>query len=79
MHLAWAPTMQPELAVFDAFGRVCLLSVPVHLNKAGYFVKKWDADAQDDLQSIVGCYWLPLCVPRMVNQSCHSYLNIQNV
>lgn len=66
VHLAWAPTQQSELAIIDAFGRVCLLNLPVHLNKATYTPRKWDNDAQDDLQSVVGCYWLPIQVPRMV-------------
>ncbi|KAF3764967.1 hypothetical protein M406DRAFT_258748 [Cryphonectria parasitica EP155] len=69
VHLAWAPTMAPELAVIDAFGRICLLGFPVHLNKAA-FSRKWDADAQDDLHSVVGCYWLPLHLPRGVNIIC---------
>lgn len=67
VHLSWAPTNNPELAVIDAFGRVCLLTFPIHLNKATYSSRKWDADAQDDLQSIVGCYWLPLPMPRSLN------------
>lgn len=62
VHLAWAPTAQPELAVIDAFGRVCFVNSGVHANKAAFISRKWDADAQDDLHSIVGCFWLPIHV-----------------
>ncbi|KAJ4417102.1 Mediator of RNA polymerase II transcription subunit 16 [Gnomoniopsis sp. IMI 355080] len=68
VHLAWAPTAQPELAVIDAFGRVCFVSSGVHANKVAFMPRKWDADAQDDLHSIVGCYWLPVQVgPNKLN------------
>lgn len=59
VHLAWAPTSVPELAVIDAFGRICLLSFPVHVNKAA-LIRKWDVDSQDDLHAVVGCYWLSI-------------------
>lgn len=72
VHLAWAPTTAPELAIIDAFGRVCILAFPVHLNKAA-FIRKWDADAQDDLHSVVGCFWLPLVVPRLVGDLCCKF------
>ncbi|PSR99439.1 RNA polymerase II mediator complex subunit Sin4 [Coniella lustricola] len=68
VHLAWAPTPTPELAVIDAFGRICLLSFPVYLNKAA-IIRKWDTDVQDDLHSVVGCYWLPT-VTRSINVTC---------
>lgn len=73
VHLAWAPTIQPELAVIDAFGRVCLLNLPVHLNKPSFVNRKWDLDPLDDVHTVVGCYWLPLCVPRMVCMPRHVY------
>lgn len=73
VHLAWAPTIQPELAVIDAFGRVCLLNLPVHLNKPSFVNRKWDLDPLDDVHTVVGCYWLPLCVPRMVRVPRHVF------
>ncbi|KAI3396673.1 hypothetical protein diail_11781 [Diaporthe ilicicola] len=60
VHLAWAPTPIPELAVIDAYGRVCLLSFHIGLNRASIITRKWDTDTPDDLYSVVGCYWLPL-------------------
>ncbi|KAK2611174.1 hypothetical protein N8I77_004543 [Diaporthe amygdali] len=62
VHLAWAPTNIPELAVIDAYGRVCLLSFHISLNRASVITRKWDADTPDDLFSVVGCYWLPLFI-----------------
>ncbi|KAJ9134015.1 Mediator of RNA polymerase II transcription subunit 16 [Pleurostoma richardsiae] len=59
VHLAWASTGSPELAVIDAFGRVCIVTFTVNLNRP-YLVRKWDGDAVDDLNTVVGCYWLPL-------------------
>lgn len=67
VHLAWAPTNSPELAIIDAFGRVCLLTFPLTLNKATFIARKWDSDAPDDLHSIVGCLWLPLFQARQVS------------
>lgn len=67
VHLAWAPTNSPELAIIDAFGRVCLLTFPLTLNKASFIARKWDSDAADDLHSVVGCYWLPLYQARQVS------------
>jgi mediator of RNA polymerase II transcription subunit 16 len=66
VHLAWAPTNSPELAIVDAFGRVCILTFPLALNKASFIARKWDSDAPDDLHSIVGSYWLPLYQARQV-------------
>ncbi|KAK3945310.1 RNA polymerase II mediator complex subunit Sin4 [Diplogelasinospora grovesii] len=62
-HLAWAATSSPELAVIDAVGRIYILSFSISLNKA-YPVRKWDSDAVDDLNAVVGCYWLPLGLPQ---------------
>lgn len=70
VHLAWAPSLQPELAVVDAFGRVSILAVPMNLNKATYVSRSWDNDPQDDLHSVVGSYWLPLGPPRAVSLMC---------
>jgi mediator of RNA polymerase II transcription subunit 16, fungi type len=62
VHLAWAPTSSPELAVIDAAGRISILSFSITLNRA-YSTRKWDVDAVDDLHAVVGCYWLPLIPP----------------
>ncbi|KAK0656360.1 RNA polymerase II mediator complex subunit Sin4 [Cercophora newfieldiana] len=62
VHLAWAPTSSPELAVIDAVGRISILSFSITLNRP-YATRKWDADAVDDLNAVVGCYWLPLTTP----------------
>jgi mediator of RNA polymerase II transcription subunit 16 len=58
-HLAWAATGSPELAIIDTVGRVNILSFSISLNRP-YQVRKWDADSVDDLNAVVGCYWLPL-------------------
>ncbi|KND89513.1 Mediator of RNA polymerase II transcription subunit 16 [Tolypocladium ophioglossoides CBS 100239] len=57
VHLEWGATSCPELAVVDAVGRVALLSFPISLNHP-YITRKWDADAVDDLNAVMGCYWL---------------------
>lgn len=72
VHLAWSPAVNPELAVIDAYGRVCLLLFNNSLNKASFITRKWDADTPDDLLSVVGCYWLPLFVPPQRQVSCSS-------
>lgn len=61
VHLAWAPTTTPDLAVIDALGRLTILTFSITLNR-GYLARRWDADPVDDLHAIVGCYWLPLGV-----------------
>ncbi|KAB5536492.1 RNA polymerase II mediator complex subunit Sin4 [Coniochaeta sp. 2T2.1] len=62
VHLAWGGQSSPELAIIDSIGRVAILSFPVTLNRP-YPIRKWDQDSVDDLQAIVGCYWLPLASP----------------
>ena len=57
VHLEWGTTNTPELAVFDAVGRVALFSFPISLNHP-YMTRKWDADAVDDVNAVMGCYWL---------------------
>jgi mediator of RNA polymerase II transcription subunit 16 len=59
VHLAWAGQSSPELAIIDSVGRVSILSFSITLNRP-YPVRKWDQDSADDLQAVVGCYWLPL-------------------
>jgi mediator of RNA polymerase II transcription subunit 16, fungi type len=62
VHLAWAPTMNPDLAVVDALGRITILSFHIAVNQT-YPVRRWETDVVDDLHAIVGCYWLPLGMP----------------
>lgn len=59
VHLAWAPTQSPELAVIDSVGRIFILTFSITLNRS-YVARKWDNDAADDLNAVVGCYWLPI-------------------
>lgn len=70
VHLAWSPAITPELAVIDAYGRVCLLFFNNSVNKASLITRKWDNDTPDDLLSVVGCYWLPLLIPPNRQVSC---------
>jgi mediator of RNA polymerase II transcription subunit 16 len=58
VHLAWASTSSPDLAVIDSVGRVFILTFSITLNRS-YVARKWDNDAADDLNAVVGCYWLP--------------------
>ena len=57
-HICWSPTGS-DLAVIDAAGRVTILAVFSSLNKPS-LSRSCEADPADDLQSIVGCYWLNL-------------------
>jgi mediator of RNA polymerase II transcription subunit 16, fungi type len=59
VHLEWAPTNNPELAVFDSAGRVAILIFSITLNQP-FSVKKWDNDLVDEMQAIAGCHWLPV-------------------
>ncbi|KAK3901481.1 hypothetical protein C8A05DRAFT_16342 [Staphylotrichum tortipilum] len=63
VHLVWAPTGNPDLAVVDALGRVTILSLQITVNQT-YPVRRWETDVVDDLHAIVGCYWLPLGSPQ---------------
>ncbi|KAM7194311.1 RNA polymerase II mediator complex subunit Sin4 [Rhypophila sp. PSN 637] len=60
-HLAWSPISSPELAVIDTVGRISILTFSIHLNRC-HSIRKWDTDHVDDLQAVVGCYWLPLAL-----------------
>lgn len=65
VHLEWSPTTAPDLAVFDSVGRVSIINFPVSLNSP-YDNRKWDADAVDDMNAVVGCHWLPVApVPQV--------------
>ncbi|KAJ3580284.1 hypothetical protein NPX13_g284 [Xylaria arbuscula] len=56
VHLSWGPASS-ELAVVDAVGRVLLLNFTSDLNRP-LVSRRWDGDTVDDLQTIVGTYWL---------------------
>ncbi|TGJ83697.1 hypothetical protein E0Z10_g5062 [Xylaria hypoxylon] len=56
VHLSWGPASS-ELAVIDAVGRVLLLNFNSDLNRP-LISRRWDGDTVDDLQTIVGTYWL---------------------
>ncbi|KAM0504405.1 hypothetical protein ACHAP8_002813 [Fusarium lateritium] len=57
VHLTWAGTSTPDLAVIDAAGRVIIVSFSITLNHP-FVQRKWDADPIDDVHTIVGAYWL---------------------
>lgn len=63
-HLSWSPT-GTELAVIDAVGRVSILTTYAALNKPGV-VRNCSIDNVDDLNGVVGCFWLntqrPVCI-----------------
>lgn len=72
-HLAWGVTSSPDLAVIDTVGRISILSFSITLNRC-YAIKKWDSDHVDDLQAVVGCYWLPLATnPNRVSNAFPGY------
>ncbi|ORY62102.1 RNA polymerase II mediator complex subunit Sin4 [Pseudomassariella vexata] len=56
-HLSWAPTPNPQLAVIDSVGRVLILNFSPNLNRPST-ARRWETDAVDDLNAIVGTYWL---------------------
>ena len=59
VHLAWAATGHPELAVIDSVGRISILAFSISLNRP-LPLRSWEADPIDDLNAVVGCYWLPI-------------------
>jgi mediator of RNA polymerase II transcription subunit 16 len=59
VHLEWAITNNPELAIFDASGRVALLIFSTTITHP-FLVRKWDTDIVDEMQSIAGAHWLPV-------------------
>ncbi|KAK5990781.1 Mediator of RNA polymerase II transcription subunit 16-like protein [Cladobotryum mycophilum] len=62
VHLEWGATNSPELAVVDAVGRVAILSFPISLNSP-FLTRKWDTDAIDDANAVVGSHWLAVAPP----------------
>ncbi|KAL2269964.1 hypothetical protein VTJ83DRAFT_2148 [Remersonia thermophila] len=62
VHLAWAPSSNPDLAVIDALGRLTLLSFHLSINQTCP-VRRWETDLVDHLHKVVGCYWLPTQIP----------------
>jgi mediator of RNA polymerase II transcription subunit 16, fungi type len=59
VHLDWASTNSPELAVIDSLGRVAILTFSITLNRP-LSARKWDFDPVDDMYAVVGSFWLPL-------------------
>ncbi|KPM43886.1 hypothetical protein AK830_g2704 [Neonectria ditissima] len=57
VHLAWAGTSTPDLAVIDSIGRVTIVSFSIALNHP-YLQRKWDTDSIDDMHGVMGAYWL---------------------
>ena len=57
-HLVWNPSGS-DLAVIDSAGRVAILSLFNSLNRPT-MSKNSREDPADDLQRVVGCYWLNL-------------------
>ncbi|RKF72818.1 Mediator of RNA polymerase II transcription subunit 16 [Golovinomyces cichoracearum] len=57
-HLSWSPT-GCDLAVIDSAGRVTIFSIFSSLNKFNVS-RSCHIDSADDLQTVVGSYWLPL-------------------
>ena len=55
-HVAWSPAGS-ELAAIDSAGRVSILSIFSSNNKP-IMARHARSDPIDDLQRIVGCYWL---------------------
>lgn len=63
VHLEWAATNSPELAIFDSVGRVAIISFAISLNNA-FPMRSWEPDPIDDLNAVAGCYWLPVAPPQ---------------
>jgi mediator of RNA polymerase II transcription subunit 16 len=63
VHLEWAATNSPELAIFDSVGRVIIVSFAIALNNP-FVMRPWDPDPVDNLNAISGCYWLPVAPPQ---------------
>ncbi|KAG9245029.1 mediator of RNA polymeras-like protein II transcription subunit 16 [Calycina marina] len=55
-HLAWSPH-GVELAVVDSVGRITILNITQTSNRP-QTAKKAHEEMVDDLQRVVGCYWL---------------------
>lgn len=74
VHLAWAATHNPELAVVDLSGRVAILSFSMNLNRP-FPSKKWDVDQVDSLDTVVGSYWLSLIPQNKQMSEASSWLS----
>ncbi|PHH76275.1 hypothetical protein CDD82_4064 [Ophiocordyceps australis] len=62
VHVEWASTSSPELAIIDSRGHVAIASFPIALNQL-FVARNWSPDQPDDCNPIVGCYWLPVAPP----------------
>ena len=56
IHLSWNPS-GVELAVVDVFGRLCLFSIVVGLNRIG-IIRPCIGEPEDSLNAVVGLMWL---------------------
>lgn len=63
VHLEWAATNSPELAIFDDVGRVAVISFTIALNHP-FVIRTWDSDLIDNTNAAAGCYWLPVVPPQ---------------
>lgn len=57
VHLSWAPTQTSDLAIIDAVGRITIVNFGTNINRPST-QRKWETDSTDDLNSVVGTYWL---------------------
>ncbi|RFU79222.1 mediator of rna polymerase ii transcription subunit 16 [Trichoderma arundinaceum] len=62
VHLEWGSTNLPELAIFDAVGRVVIVSFSLSLNHP-FITRKYDTDSIDDANAVVGAHWLAVAPP----------------
>lgn len=73
-HLVWNP-LGSDLAVIDSAGRVAILSLFNSLNRPT-MSKSCREDPADDLQRVVGCYWLNLAPLTPNRPVCHTNIQI---
>lgn len=73
VHLVWAGTSSPDLAVIDSVGRVIIVSFSITLNHP-FVQRKWDTDPTDDVHTIVGAYWLNVAPSNQQVKPCKETL-----
>lgn len=66
VHLAWSPTQTSDLAIIDAVGRVLIVNFSTNVNRPTT-QRRWDEDSTDDLNAVVGTFWLNI-LPTHRNQ-----------
>jgi mediator of RNA polymerase II transcription subunit 16 len=62
-HLIWSPN-GIDLAAIDAAGRISIFNSNLFLNAAN-MIRDGAVDPADDLNAVVGAYWLNLMPPQM--------------